>query len=132
MLEDGALKIFFNVHGNMDNASNAQKNFLNYVNGGKAKDSFTKEVDSAVESYRGDGEKEDTYMSLEQMLMDREDDGRKAGKAEGRAEGKAEGLLEGTLRTLASMIKKGLISAEEAAKEASMTVPEFKKAIATL
>lgn len=38
--------------------------------------------------------------------------------------------VEGTLKTLASLIKKKIITIEEAAEEVNMTIPEFEKAIA--
>ena len=43
------------------------------------------------------------------------------------ARGKAEGIAKGIIDTLASLVKKGLISLTDAAKEAGMTPDDFKK-----
>ncbi len=55
---------------------------------------------------------------------------------EWRRESKQEGLREGTqkgiLTTVVSLMKKGKLTETEAAEEAGMTVPDFKKAIAAL
>ena len=40
-----------------------------------------------------------------------------------------EGINIGKIRTLIELVRKGLLSVEEAAKEAKMTVDEFKKAM---
>ena len=48
-------------------------------------------------------------------------------EARGEARGKAEGIAKGIIDTLASLVKKGLISLTDAAKEAGMTPDDFKK-----
>ena len=48
------------------------------------------------------------------------------GKAEGIKVGKAEGIELGTLRTLAGLVKDGLLSLAEAAKRAKMTPTDFE------
>ncbi|MGM9540331.1 PD-(D/E)XK nuclease family transposase [Anaerovibrio sp.] len=52
-------------------------------------------------------------------------------REEGRMEGRAEGRIEGALRTLISMVRKNRITKEEAAEEASMSLAEFEKALAS-
>lgn len=79
-LKDDALKVFFYVNGDMANATPSQRRFAAYVRGEAAKDTFTKDIHEAVERYRGNGEQEAVYMSLEQMLMDRADDARREEK----------------------------------------------------
>ena len=49
------------------------------------------------------------------------------GKAEGKAEGLAEGKTEGILETLTSLVKKGILDIETAAKEAGMPAKDFKR-----
>lgn len=119
-LKDDALKIFFYAKGNMSGATSGQRNFLEYVSENKVQDDFTDEINKAVEQYRSDGEKEETYMSLEQMLMDKEDDGRKEGRKEGRVE------------VLYSMVKDKILTVAEAAKRANMTVAEFNEIATSL
>ena len=49
-----------------------------------------------------------------------------------REEGRAEGRTEGTLGMLVNLVKQGLLSPENAAKQANMTVAKFKKQAALL
>ena len=53
-------------------------------------------------------------------------------KEEGRAEGRAEVIAEGILKTLAGLIRKGLLSLKDAALEANMTETEFASRMAAL
>ena len=46
-------------------------------------------------------------------------------REEGREEGRAEGETRGILKTLAGLIRKGLLSIKDAASEANMTEAEF-------
>ena len=46
-------------------------------------------------------------------------------KEEGRAEGREEGRAEGILQTLVRLVKAGLISLSDAAKQANITEAEF-------
>ena len=45
----------------------------------------------------------------------------------GRAEGRMEGRAEGRVGTLISLVKKNLLSLADAAREAGLSVEEFKK-----
>ena len=53
-------------------------------------------------------------------------------RQEERAEGRAEGRTEGAFDMLANLVKKGLLSPENAAKQVNMTVAEFEKQAALL
>ena len=55
--------------------------------------------------------------------------GRIEGIEKGRIEGIREGKLEGAVTTLASLVKDGILSIEDAAKRANMSVDVFKKYI---
>ena len=55
--------------------------------------------------------------------------GRREGIENGRLEGIREGKLEGAVTTLASLVKDGILSIEDAAKRANMSVEVFKKYI---
>ena len=50
-------------------------------------------------------------------------------KEEGREEGRKEGRKEGMLEILIKMVRRGLISKEEAANEAQMKTSEFEAAM---
>ena len=55
--------------------------------------------------------------------------GRLEGIEKGRIEGIKKGKLEGAITTLASLVKDGILSIEDAAKRANMSVEVFKKYI---
>ena len=55
--------------------------------------------------------------------------GRLEGIEKGRLEGIKKGKLEGAVTTLASLVKDGILSIEDAAKRANMSVEVFKKYI---
>ena len=52
--------------------------------------------------------------------------------AKGEAKGRMEGRVEGELSTLANLVKKGLLSLSNAAKEMDLTPEEFQKKVAEL
>lgn len=56
-------------------------------------------------------------------------EGIEKGRLEGRIEGMEKGRLEGAVTTLASLVKDGILSIEDAAKRANMSVEMFKKYI---
>ena len=51
------------------------------------------------------------------------------GRIEGIEKGRREGKLEGAVTTLASLVNDGILSIEDAAKRANMSVEMFKKYI---
>ena len=51
----------------------------------------------------------------------------KEGRKEGRKEGKKEGIKEGAINILLNLVKDGIISIEEAAKRANISVSKFEK-----
>lgn len=55
--------------------------------------------------------------------------GRLEGIEKGRIEGIKKGKLEGAVTTLVSLVKDGILSIEDAAKRANMSVEVFKKYI---
>ena len=59
--------------------------------------------------------------------MEGREEGRMEGRAEGREEGREEGRAEGRVGTLISLVKKNLLSLADAAREAGLSVEEFKK-----
>ena len=54
-------------------------------------------------------------------------EGRREGKKEGRREGREEGRKEGVINTLLMLVKDGIISVEDAAKRANLSVSTFQK-----
>jgi len=60
----------------------------------------------------------DMCKALEQMMYD--------ARTEGKAEGEAKGRTEGILSTLSDLVKNGIITLEQAANQAKMSVNEFE------
>ena len=54
-------------------------------------------------------------------------EGRKEGRKEGKKEGIKEGIKEGAINILLNLVKDGIISIEEAAKRANISVSKFEK-----
>ena len=51
----------------------------------------------------------------------------KEGRREGKKEGRREGIKEGVINTLLMLVKDGIISVEDAAKRANLSVGTFQK-----
>ncbi len=62
-----------------------------------------------------------------EMIQKMKDDSRAEGFKLGKAEGKAEGQKEGFLNTLFSLVQKGLLSLDDAAKQAGISKAKFQK-----
>ena len=70
------------------------------------------------------------YDEVRTMNMFREEgraEGRAEGMEKGRAEGRAEGRTEGVLATLISLVKEGLLSVQQAAARAKLSVGDFER-----
>ena len=80
---------------------------------------FVDALDSAVQRARADDEWRREYMTL--YMRDREN------LEKGREEGLKEGREEGALDMLFGLVKKGLLSMSEAAKESGMEFSAFEK-----
>ena len=80
---------------------------------------FVRELDEAVIRAKENKEMKVEYMTYEMELRRREEMGREEGRAEGRA--------EGVFSALASLVRKNLLSLSDAAKEAGLSVEEFRK-----
>ena len=78
-------------------------------------------IDASVHSWNtGEGEK--AIMTLEQEILIKEAKARKAGLEEGHAKG----LEEGILTTLTALVRKGLLSENDAAAQAGISAEEFR------
>ena len=69
-LGDGAIKIFLNADGKMDDVSRELKAFLDYVAGKKSEDSFVKRLEEAVKAAKKNREWRHEYMTL--LMRDQE------------------------------------------------------------
>ncbi len=69
-LGDGAVKIFLNVDGKMNDVSRELKAFLDYVAGKKSEDAFVNKLEEAVKAAKKNREWRREYMTL--LMRDQE------------------------------------------------------------
>ena len=105
---DGAVKIFLNTKGTLDDTSRELRAFLNYVAGQRSEDTYVEKLEAAVRDARKNRKWRHEYMTL--LMRDQEniEKGREEGRAEGLKEGKAEGLKEGKAKGLKEGKAEGL------------------------
>ncbi len=116
---DETAKIFLNSKGSREGLNKDLVAFLDYVEGKAPQGRFVRELDEAVIRAKENKEMKVEYMTYEMELRRREEMGREEGRAEGRA--------EGVFSALASLVRKNLLSLSDAAKEAGLSVEEFRK-----
>ena len=109
-LRDGAIKIFLNAKGNLNDVSSELRAFLDYLGGKKSEDEYVQKLERAVREAKRNRKWRHEYMTL--LMRDQENQeigeerGRREGRLEGMREGRLEGQLEGELRKLVSLIRK--------------------------
>ena len=107
---DGAIKIFLNAKGNLNDVSSELRAFLDYLGGKKSEDEYVQKLERAVKEAKRNRKWRHEYMTL--LMRDQENQeigeerGRREGRLEGMREGRLEGQLEGELRKLVSLIRK--------------------------
>ena len=109
-LRDGAIKIFLNAKGNLNDVSSELRAFLDYLGEKKSEDEYVQKLERAVKEAKRNRKWRHEYMTL--LMRDQENQeigeerGRREGRLEGMREGRLEGQLEGELRKLVSLIRK--------------------------
>ncbi|MBQ6610301.1 MAG: hypothetical protein IJH70_07690 [Oscillospiraceae bacterium] len=105
-----------NTAGTEGEISNELKEVILYLGSGKVTGSYSRELDEAVNAVKTNEDRRLEYMTM--MIHD--------------MEVREEGRTEGALGMLVNLVKQGLLSPENAAKQANMTVAEFQKQAAQL
>ena len=121
-LSDGAIKIFLNAKGTLNDVDEGVKAFLNYVNGIVCDNPLVKEIDEEIRRIKKENEERVSYMTFAMKMMEERKEGFREGerqglakgKAEGKVEGKAEGKAEGMALSIRSMMEKLNFSMEKA------------------
>ena len=85
-LNDGAVKIFLNTKGILNDVSDEIKNFLNYVDSGIVADFFTKQIDDAVRTVKTNRKARKDFMTYQMALLESELEGEERGRKKGRIE----------------------------------------------
>ena len=113
-LGDDAVKIFLNAGGFKGKIGQELKGLLEYINTGIPTDSFTEKLETEVRKIRNNERWRRDYMTLEMKLN------------EEREEAYEEGLEEGR-NILISLVLDGLLTDEQAAERAGLSLDEFQK-----
>ena len=121
-LGDDAVKIFLNAGGFKGKIGQELKGLLEYINTGIPTDSFTEKLETEVRKIRNNERWRRDYMTLEMKLNEE----REEAYEEGREEGLAEGLEKGR-NILISLVLDGLLTNEQAAERAGLSLDEFQK-----
>ena len=111
-IQDGAVWIFLNAKGTMNDVSSSLKAFLDYVAGTVTEDPFVQELEEAVTEARKNRKWRHEYMTL----LIRDQDNLEKGREEGLKLGREEGLKEG-LRRMIEALKECGIPQEEIRKK---------------
>ena len=112
-LNDGTVKIILNTKGTLDDVSPEMKRLLDYVDGKGVSDTFTRDLEEAVQSARQNEKWRLDYMTLQQEYRERFQEGKAEGIKEGKIEGKIETLYEELHMTVVEIAEKLAISEEE-------------------
>lgn len=115
-LNDGIVKIILNTKGTLDDVSPEMKRLLDYVDGKGVSDTFTRDLEEAVQSASQNEKWRLDYMTLQQEYRERFQEGKAEGIKEGKIEGKIETLYEELHMTVVEIAEKLAISEEEVQK----------------
>lgn len=115
-LNDGIVKIILNTKGTLDDVSPEMKRLLDYVDGKGVSDTFTRDLEEAVQSARQNEKWRLDYMTLQQEYRERFQEGKAEGIKEGKIVGKIETLYEELHMTVVEIAEKLAISEEEVQK----------------
>ncbi len=80
-LDDKRTTVFINVNGNRTGLSEELVRLLDYFKTGIPTDAYTRELQEEVEEARQDDDWRENYMTLEMMMQDKYEKGRREGEA---------------------------------------------------
>ena len=107
-LHDQTTKLFLNAKGTQGTATEHTKNFLHYVAGLPAQDSFTKLIETEVIKTKKEEKWRREYMTLEMELQKHRKEGREEGLKEGIEKGIEKGMEKATEKTALEMLRNKL------------------------
>lgn len=99
-LKDGAEKIVINTKGWVGEENKELDSFINYVNGGSPRNSYTTELEKEVNTIKRNKKWREAFMRFNAFRYDL--------LQEGREEGREEGLREGILNTIEALMDFGV------------------------
>ena len=110
-LGDGTIKIILNTKGIKDDVSQEMKRLLNFIDGQKPEDDFTRELAEAVQSVRDNEKWRLDYMTLQMSYQEKFEQGVEQGIEQGIEQGASQEKKKSAIR----MIEAGKLSVEEIA-----------------
>ena len=134
-LGSGTTKIIVNAKSSIEKVPEDMKAFLRNLMEHTASSDLTEKIEAQVASAKNFRSWESEYMLFEEKLREEHEAGFEEGRAEGEAagivKGRAEGRAEGRADALFSLVRKGLISIEDAAAEEGLSTEEFEALMAS-
>lgn len=133
-LNDGTKKIMLNTKGILDDISPELKRLLDFIDGEKPGDDFTRDLDIAVKNARLNTKWRVEYMNLQLAFQEKYREGLKVGEKRGEERGlklgEERGLKLGELaekkETARRMLSDGKLSIEEVSLYSGLSVEEIK------
>ena len=119
-LGDDTVKIILNTKGTMDDVSPELKSLLDYIDGDKPEDDFTRELEDAVGLVRKNEKWRLDYMTLQMNYQEKYEQG----LAEGMEQGIEQGIEQGNRQSAIKMLKAGKLSSEEIVMYSGLTLEQ--------
>lgn len=107
-LGDATTKIILNTKGTLDDVTPEMKNLLDFIDGKKPEDDFTKELDAAVQAVRKNEKWRLDYMTLQMNYEEKYE----------------QGIKQGNKQSALRMIEAGKLSLEEIALYSGLTMEQ--------
>ena len=107
-LNDGTVKIILNTKGTLDDVSPEMKRLLDYVDGKGVSDTFTRDLEEAVQSARQNEKWRLDYMTLQMNYQEKYE----------------QGIEQGNKQAALRMIEAGKLSYEEIAMYSGLTLEQ--------
>lgn len=121
-LGDDTVKIILNTKGTMDDVTPELKSLLDYIDGEKPEDEFTRELEDAVGFVRKNEKWRLDYMTLQMNYQEKYEQGLADGMEQGIVQGREQGIEQGNRQSAINMIKAGKLSSEEIAMYSGLTL----------
>ena len=108
-MDDGSVNIFFNAKLYDKMNSVERRNFFEYLCKQKTESDFTENLANKVNSVKTSSDEKRVYMTFEEMVEERFNEGKSVGLEEGIAQGMEKGIEQGTYNAKLEMAKKLLM-----------------------
>ncbi len=138
-LGDGTSKIIVNTNGKNGDVSHELSEILKYLNDGTISGDYTKKLDETIINIKANEERRIEYMIWsiheKELIQEATEEGFEQGMQQGMQQGIQQGMQQGMkdgidlgeMRMLFNLTEKKIITIEQAAQEAGMTVDEFNE-----